>query len=169
MTLYSIDTSALITLDRDYSYDVFPGLWDKYIVGLVGEGRFLASEEVKDELKAGDDDLFRWLINNCDQMFVPTDTRIMRRVGELGARFPNFVASEKPSKNHADPFVVGLALEAPSLFPKICSEGDVWVITYEQPTGNLGGPKIPDVCRACGMRHAKLIEIFRTEGWKIVA
>jgi len=49
--IYCMDTSAFIRLDRDYSREVFPSLWDEFIVGLVNEGRLIATEEAKEELK----------------------------------------------------------------------------------------------------------------------
>lgn len=168
--IYSVDTSALIELDRTYSYDVFPPLWDIHIINLVKSGRFLASEEVKDELKSGDDWLYRWLMSNCSEMFVLSTTQIGNKLTQIMNRFPNFGNIEKPSKNHSDPFVVALALEIPNLsnlFPDLFHEAksidDVMVITYENATGDLNGPKIPDICKEIGIRIGKLIDVFKLE------
>ena len=69
--IYSIDTSALIDLDRWYSYEVFAPLWDNNFVALVNEGRLIASVEVRDELRKGDDFLYRWVMKSggplCDR------------------------------------------------------------------------------------------------------
>lgn len=43
--IYCMDTSAFIRLDRDYSRDVFPSLWDDFITGIVNGGRLIATEE----------------------------------------------------------------------------------------------------------------------------
>ncbi len=101
--IYCIDTSALIDLDRDYSLDVFPSLWEKHSVGLVEERRLVATEEIKTELQKQDDDLYRWLKNHCKQMFYPTTSPVMAKVGEILSQYKNLVNPEKPDKNHADP------------------------------------------------------------------
>jgi hypothetical protein len=165
--VYSIDTSALVFLDREYSYDVFRPLWDKRIIGLVNEGRLIASEEVKEELKNGDDWLYHWLKDNCDGMFVKTNTEIMNRVADVMTNYPNFGAAQKPSKNFADPFVLALAIEAPNIFPAVCQGSECVVVTYEQKSGNIRGPKLPDVCQACKVRAVKLIDVFKAEGWRM--
>jgi hypothetical protein len=41
------------------------------------------------------------------------------------------------------------------------------VITYEKFTGNLRGPKMPDICKYYGLKVGRLIDIFKNEGWKI--
>lgn len=167
--IYSIDTSALIFLDREYSYDVFPALWDNHIIGLIEEGRLIASEEVKEELKRGDDELYDWISNNCSQMFIKTNDVIMSQVAQLLVQYPNLVNSDKPSKDQADPFVIALAIEAPNICEEVCDEPDCVVVTYEQKTGNMNGPKMPDVCQACQIKVIKLIDIFKYEGWKFAA
>ncbi len=165
--IYSIDTSALIDLDRYYPYDVFPSLWDEHIVNLVNERRLIATEEVKEELEKGDDKLYKWLTNNCKSMFIKTNKPIMNRVIEIVTQFKNIVNPDKPDKNHADPFVIALAFEFPNIYPNIFGNHQMAVVSHEKFTGNLKGPKIPDICREYKIRVLKLIDIFKTEGWKI--
>jgi hypothetical protein len=168
--IYSVDTSALIELDNTYSYEVFPSLWDIHIINIAKSGKFLSSEEVKDDLKRGDDWLYQWLMNNCSEIFVPSTTQIGFRLTKIMNQFPNFGNVEKPNKNYSDPFVVALALDIPnlsSLFPDLFHEArsieDVMVITYENATGNLNGPRIPDICKELGIRIGKLIDVFKQE------
>ncbi len=167
--IYCVDTSALIFLDRENSYDVFPILWDNYLTNLVLEGRFIASEEVKVELKGQDDFLYNWLKTNCGNMYLPTTTEIMETVTRILADYPNLMNPMKPSQNHADPFVIALAIEAPTICAGICQDTTTSVVTYEKATGNTNGPRIPDVCRACNIRVIKLIDIFKTEGWRLTS
>lgn len=164
--IYSVDSSAFIFLNREYSHDVFPDLWDKKILGLIGEGRLIATEEVKDELQRGDDFLKEWVKSKCDDMFIKTNGDLMGRVQKLLTDYPNFVNSSKPSKDFADPFVIALALEAPTICADVCDDPECVVVSYENYTGNMHGPKIPDVCRACNIRVIRLIDIFKAEGWK---
>lgn len=165
--IYCIDTSALIDLDREYSLEVFPTLWEKHIVGLIDEGRLIATEEIKTELKKQDDELRKWIMDNCKSMFYPTETPVMGKVGEILSRFPNLINPAKPDKNYADPFVIALALEIPNLFDNISSLDEVMVITHERFTNNLNGPKMPDICRQFDLKVGKLIQLFKSEQWKI--
>jgi hypothetical protein len=165
--IYCIDTSALINLDREYSYEVFPSLWDDFITHLVEEGRLIATEEVKEDLKKRDDELFNWVMKHCDMMFIKTNTLVMERVRLILAQFKNFINPEKPDKNFSDPFVIALALEAQNILPYVDGETEIMVITYERFTGNLHGPKMPDICKYYGLKVGKLIDIFKVEGWKI--
>jgi len=164
--IYCIDTSALIDLDRDYSEEVFPPLWEN-LINLVNESRLIAAEEVKEDLKRGDDTLYNWIIQHCSQMFIPTNTEIMNQVVKITNRFSNLIDENKPSKNQADPFVIALALEVLNRYSHISPNTKIMVITHEKFTGNLNGPKMPDICRFYDLKVGKLIDIFKTEGWRI--
>jgi len=67
--------------------------------------------------------------------------------------YPNLV-SVLSGKSQADPFVIALA-----------KARDAMVVTAESPTGNLRGPKIPDVCRAEGIEWGSFVEVLKREGW----
>ncbi len=165
--LYCIDTSAFIKLDRDYSRDVFPSLWDNYILELISEGRLFASEEVKEELKRKDDDLFKWISTHGADVFVKTGITIMNRVTEIMGKFPNLINPNNPTHNLADPFVIALALETANVFPGVGPGEETMVVTYENYTGDIKGPKMPDICKYYQLKVGKLIDIFKTEGWRI--
>jgi len=156
--IYSIDTSALIDLDRWYSYEVFAPLWDEFLVRLVDESRLIASVEVKHEIIRKDDFLCSWMMDHCWGMFLESDDGTMSQVIKIVARHPSIVNPQKPSKNHADPFVIALAIEAPRLFALTCGEPQCAVVTHDR--------FIQTVCRKSGIRVMKLIDMFRTEGWK---
>lgn len=165
--IYCMDTSAFIALERDYSHDVFPSLWDDFIISLVKENRLIASEEVKEELKRKDNDLVNWVKRNCNEVFAKTDIQILEHVKDIMNRFPNLINSDNPSRNQADPFVIALALKTRQSIKEEKRDSGLIVITYENFTGNLGGPKMPDICRYFKVRVGKLIDIFKIEGWKI--
>ena len=59
---YCIDTSSLIDLwRRHYPPDVFQTLWEKDIEALIFQGEIIAPQEVFNELKQKDDELFKWV------------------------------------------------------------------------------------------------------------
>ena len=63
--------------------------------------------------------------------------------------------------------VISLALETQNVLPDIDNDEKTMVITYGKYTGNLNGPKMPDICKYYGLKVGKLIDIFKTEGWRI--
>jgi hypothetical protein len=164
--IYCIDTSALIDLDRLYPKEVFPSLWEKYLVEITREGRLISPHEVREELERKDDELWNWIKVNCKNLFIRDTQSVIDRVAELQTRFEGWINPEYPQKNMADPFVVALALEAHNIFPAV-KEKETIVITHEVSTGNLAKLKLPDICRNLGLRPCRLIDLFKNEKWKI--
>lgn len=163
--IYSLDTSALIFMKSEYSYDVFgSSLWDVYFKNLVDERRLIASVEVKEELKDKDAELSGWLKDNCRKMFIDSNEIIQNRQKEIINRYPGFVNLET-NKNYADPFIIALALEAGKVLKGFDANTKAVVVTYEGASGNLKGPKMPDICKEYGLKVWKLINIFREEKW----
>ncbi len=159
--IYSIDASALIDLDRWYSYEVFEPLWDDLLICLVDEGRLIASVEVKHEIARKDDFLSNWIIGNCRGMFVESDSGVIYEMTRIVEKYPSIVNPNNPSRNHADPFVIALAVEAPRLFALTCDKPQCAVVTHDG--------HIQTMCRKFGVKGLKLIDVFRTEGWKFKA
>lgn len=59
--IYCVDASSLIDGYVDvYPSNIFAGLWSK-IDDLVNQGRFVAPEEIYDELEDQQDELFDWV------------------------------------------------------------------------------------------------------------
>lgn len=150
--IYSIDTSALLDgWIRYYPPDIFPGLWRR-IEDLIGQGALRATEEVLEELKRKDDDVFKWAKLHME-MFVPIDESTQEIVTTILKDFEKLVDTRK-NRSFADPFVIALA------HLNKCT-----IVSGEKGTGNPDRPKIPDVCRALGIRCISLLELIRREGW----
>lgn len=150
---YSVDTSALLDgWRRYYPPDVFPALWER-LDGLIGLGHFRATEEVLEELKRKDDEIYAWAAERRESLFVPLDEAIQVEVAAILANHKKLVDTRQ-NRSAADPFVIALArLES-------CT-----VVTGERPTGSSERPNIPDVCGALGVRCIGLLELIRSEGW----
>ncbi|MFP4437711.1 MAG: DUF4411 family protein [Chloroflexaceae bacterium] len=151
---YSIDTNALINCwRRTYPRDVFPGLWIK-LEELVQVGNLIASEEVLRELEKVDDDdtLLQWARTNR-QMFVSTDEQIQLAVRTILGAHPGLVNIRK-NQSGADPFVIAVA--------KVNNGA---VITDERVSNNPERPKIPDVCRAIGIKSFSVLNFLKGQGW----
>lgn len=160
--IFSIDTSALIDLDRWYSYEVFASLWDDFLTNLANEGRLIASVEVREELAKRDDFLYRWTDERCPGMFIESDQQVLSNVTKVLAEYAAMLNPEKPSTHHADPFVIALAREAPRLLALTCPGHECAVVTHE------GFNKLMrTACRDLGIETMRLIDMFKAEGCRL--
>jgi len=150
---YSIDTSALMDWwIRNYPPDVFPTILNRMNV-FSGDGTLVATEMVLVELTKKDDDLHGWARGQTG-LFVPVDEPIQRAVDGIVNGHAGFVDPDS-TRDVADPFVIALAEQ------RGCP-----VVTGERP-GRVRKPKIPDVCRARGLRCMSLLEMFREVGLQL--
>lgn len=154
--LYSVDTNVLIDAWREwYAPTSHPTFWER-LEQLAIQGKLKISDAVLWELEEVEDDtLTAWCKERENILCYPSVAELQRRVGRLGSQYPNFVNQKLGTKNFADPFVVALAQMHPG-----CS-----VVTHEKGTGNLNGPRIPDVCKAEDIRFMRLPRLVREEGW----
>jgi len=132
---------------------VFPTVW-KRIDDLATSGHLIATDEVLRELEKMDDDLYNWM-KKRPHMVVPVDGRVQPVVSQVLAAHPRLVNTQR-GRSQADPFVIALARV----------ENGV-VVSGEMRSGNLNRPKVPDVCDALGIRHIRLVDMFREQGWTI--
>lgn len=145
---YCVDTSGWLDgWQRFYPKDVFPSLWTR-IEERIGTGDIITSEEVYIELSKKADDLHDWVMQR-KQMLVPIDEPIQRRVSELLGLYPRLVDTLK-NRSTGDPFVIATAE----------IRGAV-VVSGEIATNKLDKPRIPDVCRAHGIRCITFLEMIR--------
>ena len=145
---FCIDTSAWIDgWQRYYPIDVFPSLWVK-LEEEISKGNIISSDEVYIELSKKADDLHKW-IQSHKEMVLPLTETIQKRAGQLLARYPRLVDT-LGNRSKADPFVIATAIECKAV-----------VVTGEKGIGNLGKPKIPDVCNATGIRCIDFLQMIR--------
>jgi predicted nucleic acid-binding protein len=150
---YCIDTSSLIAAwEERYPPEHFPRLW-----GLLGEAirtrRVFVHEAVVDETSKKSKELHAWL-REFDAHIVPFTVEIQTEARSILRRFERLVM-ERKSATAADPFVIATAIV----------HGHT-VIT-EEGRGSANRPRIPDVCRACGIDCITLLGAIRAEGWVI--
>lgn len=149
---YVFDTSALIgAWVRSYPPDAFPALWDS-LDELVEAGELSAPEEVLEELKSQDDDLYKWVKDRKAAIIVPTSRAVMLEARAILADHPRLTMPGR-GRGRADPFVIALA----------ATQGTV-VVTQEQG-GSASKPRIPYVCEQRSVECAELLDVIRREGW----
>jgi hypothetical protein len=142
---------------RYYPTDIFASVPER-IAALIGEGRLLAAELVKDEIGAvGTAELVTWGNANVG-IWVPTAELLAAAMG-IQNRFPG-LRDPKAEFEEADAYVIALAQMRNGI-----------VVTQETSAAEKRNPKrthfIPDVCRELGQPCISLLGLMRREGWKL--
>lgn len=149
MTVFSIDTSALIAARYEvYRPTTFPALWTA-LEQLIANGELVASEEVLYELQRQDDELLAWA-RNQPRLFIPLDETIEGAVRRI-VNVPHAI-NGKAMDNSADPFVIAVAM---------AKNGTV--VSSEKP-GSPSNPKIPYLCQHFNIPHQSLQEFVNGLG-----
>lgn len=146
MTVYVVDTSVWINAWRYYppTVPLFRPIWTG-LATMIADGRLVSPDEVRKELKRGNDDAFAWTESQSG-LYHPLDGDLQARLSEVMARFPDLVDANS-DKSAGDPFVVALA--------ELKSGA---VVTDENPRRHpTARPKIPDACDGMKIRCIKLL------------
>ncbi len=151
---YCIDSSSLITAWRiNYPYENFESLWNK-ISELMDSGQIIAPMEVYEELKKGNDDLYKW-IRKRKKIFQEISEDNQYLISEILTKFPKLIEEKNPSVQ-ADPMVIALAKTTKTI-----------VITEEKPdSAKKKKTKIPTVCNDYKIPYQSLVELIKQEKWK---
>lgn len=153
--VYSCDSSSLIMASGVlYPMDNFPVLWGK-IEELIRSKRLKMSELVYEEAMRGEvlrnwcpeKELKPFLLSKVDESIQATLRRIQWDYENL--------TPPHTGRSSADPWVIALAMQY--------QQGVV--VTEEQPTGNLQGPRIPDVCKDLGIECIGIASLAARENW----
>ncbi|MGD1047237.1 MAG: DUF4411 family protein [Candidatus Krumholzibacteriaceae bacterium] len=151
--LYAVDTCSLTALRRVYPKDVFEGVWD-LVSDLADKGVIISIEDVYEELAVQDDEVLDWA-NLHAKMFHPLDGVLQEMAKEILSSHSSLLDYRK-RKSSADPFLIALARS------KNCP-----IVSEETPSGPSGREKIPDVCKAYGIRCIPLLEMLREQGLRL--
>ncbi len=155
MPKYCFDTSALVDgWIRSYPYDIFPSLWTN-LDQMIEAGDIICPDEVFVELKKKEDGLYQWAAKRKMKLFYHLDSDLQLAVIDIEKQFPG-LAAQKSFRNHADPFVIGLAKIIKGI-----------VVTGERNKGGFNEfhVKIPFACKHYGIRCISLLEFIREQKW----
>ena len=159
LTIYVIDTSALIDMKLHTPIDVYPTQW-KMMENLIKCERLKAPIEVFEEIEEKDDELYAWVKKNRN-MFIEITSGQIEAVKEIMELFPSLV--DESRKHSADPWVIALAIDMRKQMG-LTEEREIIVVTNERLRGNK--IKIPFVCIHFNVPYISLIDMLRAEGWK---
>ena len=156
MSDYCFDTSAFMEpWNRWYPVDVFPSLWES-ISEHIRHNRIISPLEVKRELQAKDDALYRWLRDH-DGLFQEETLEIVEFMHHEIFAIEQFRRIAEAGRNGADPLVISLA--------KVTGRT---VVTNEQRVGSESRRvKIPRICDHFGVRWIGPLQYYRETGIRI--
>jgi uncharacterized protein DUF4411 len=151
--IYLLDTSSFLDLKRYYPRDRLGVLWEK-LEELAEEGRFITPREVVRELEGPADEIHAWA--ETVPSIIELDNEQAAALREVQTRFPKMADPSKLGP-HADPICVALGLV------RTRKGEDCYVINEEKDTVTAS-EKIPYVCRAFGVKWARVLQVPELEG-----
>ena len=151
ISIYCIDTSALINLTRLYPRNLFPAIWEK-LEDLVRRGELISPVEVYKEIEARDDPIFQWCKQN-KRMFKDIDDCQTQKIAQIETKYETVYWKTQIDKDApwADPWLIALS---------ICE--DAIIITDE---GNRPD-HIPYIANHFQKQCLKLLKLFEEIGVK---
>lgn len=153
--IYCIDTSSLINLmppwKKDiYRRDVFPTLWEK-LENMISSDELISAMEVYEEIKVGQDEIYKWCKNN-KKMFKDIDDCQSQRFQDVKKQYDeNYWEIESGKERWADPWVISLS---------ICEEAII--VADENNVQN----KIPFIAGKFNVTCLGLLDFFKEIGVK---
>lgn len=169
VSLYVVDTSFLIEVHKRYPEKMLPGIW-KDIEALIRAGRIVAPECVKNEINRQDDELKEW-VNSHSEMFETISTELLAATGIVVNTFTRTAHALSQNPDHADPFVIGLAMIlgkqsrfVPHIIAVVAEEK--CKLAGNQDLRDSEIEKIPDVCQKFGIPCITHLEMFKREGFR---
>jgi hypothetical protein len=167
--IYVIDTSFLIEVHKRYPRKLLPGIW-KDLESLIQAGKITAPIYVRNEINRQDDELKDW-VNNHTEMFESVSPELLTMTGVIVNTFKRTAHAMSQNPDHADPFVVGLAMK---LRKQSRFVPHAIVVVAEEKSKLGGNPilrddeieKIPDVCQKLGIPCISHLEMFKKEGFR---
>jgi hypothetical protein len=108
-TIYIIDTSSLIDLQRWRPQNKHGAVWQK-LDGMIRDCRLIAPEQVYDELRTGKDSLAKWAASHKKggRLFKKTTRQHVGIAKQIIHHYSGLIDADRTG-SQADPFVIALA------------------------------------------------------------
>lgn len=157
---YLLDTNVFIEAkNRYYGFDFCPAFWDWLI--RENESQVVFSiDRIRDEIKAGDDELVDWVNERGAEFFLKPDGGMMLALGA--------VSSWAESQDY-EQGAVSTFLEAADLYlvAHALAHGHT-VVTHELFSDSKKRIKIPNACIPLGIKCVSTWEMLRNERARFV-
>ena len=160
MTTYLLDSNVFIQAKNDhYGFDFVPGFWE-WLIKENQAGSVASIEKVRDELRAGKDDLSEWAKQRDDGFFLTPDSAVVQALSQVSNWSGNQVykaAAVATFLKVADYWLVAHALAYNCV-----------VVTHETSDNTLMKIKIPNACVGLGLRCINPYQMLRQERARFV-
>ena len=162
--MYVLDSNIFIEAkNRYYGFDIAPGFWE-WLEHSYTTGKICSIRPVYAELTKRGDQLAEWVKMKSHKGIFTTidgDQAIYGFVNKIitWAEDENYETSETQKfADCADPFLIAFA-----------AAYGYTVVTHERPAPNSRNKiKIPDVCKAFGVKYCDTFTMFRSTGAQLV-
>lgn len=160
MMAYYLDANIFIEASRRYyGFDFCPAFWN-WLLAQNDAGKVFSVQAVAQELADGNDELKEWAEAQGEKFLIPPESHVETRLEQI----QSWVAAQKytPSAiaeflESADHYIISQALA-----------DNRNLITHEIPSDTKNRVKIPNVCKAFGVRYLSLFKMLRQEKAKFV-
>ena len=163
MAIFIVDSNFFIEAYRaTYPLDIATGFWKK-VKFLANEGLIVSIDKVKKELYHKNDDLEAWCKQNLPNDFFKVTTDVIKEYGKvtewtmsMNRHYMPKAINEFLDADEADAFLVAYSL---------ADRSNRYIVTQEVSAPlKISKIKIPDCCKALGVRYTTTIEMFRKLG-----
>ena len=157
---YLLDSNVLIAAKNlYYGMDFCPGFWD-WLKKTYEEEKVYSVAKVRDEIFAGDDELFEWVKSLPKLFFLQpqqSDVSALQKISTWVSGGKYEQAAVAQFLQLADYYICAQALA-----------GDYTVVTFEVPSESRKKVKIPDVCLAMNIPYINTFDLLRRERARFV-
>ena len=157
---YLLDSNVLITAKNlYYGMDFCPGFWD-WLKKAYEKEKVNSVAKVRDEIFAGDDELFDWVKSLPKAFFLQpqqSDVDALQKISSWVTTGKYDQAAVAQFLQLADYYICAQALT-----------GEHTVVALEVPSESRKRVKIPDVCLAMNIPYINTFDLLRREGARFV-
>ena len=163
MAIYVLDSNFFIQAHRfTYPIDIATGFWNK-VKDLAQEGTIVSIDKVKEELYKNNDALKTWCKENLPRTFFKDSSDTMIQYSQVVSwamsrsdHYQQKAIEAFLDADEADAFLVAFAL---------ADLKNRFIVTQEvSKPQQRNKVKIPDCCKALGVRYLNTIDMFRELG-----
>lgn len=160
MTTYLLDSNVFIQAKNDhYGFDFVPGFWE-WLIKENQAGSVASIEKVRDELRAGKDDLSEWAKQRDDGFFLTPDSAVVEALSQV---------SNWSGNQGYKPAAVATFLKVADYWLVAHALAYNWVVvTHETSDNTLMKIKIPNACVGLGLRCINPYQMLRQEKARFV-
>lgn len=162
--MYVLDSNVFIEAkNRYYGFDIAPGFWE-WLEHSYATGIICSFKPVYDELTTGDDELANWVnLKSHKGIFTAIDG------DQATSDFVRQILTWLKSENYDSSAMRDFAEIADSFLIAFAAAHGYTVVTHERPAPNSRNKiKIPDVCKAFGVKYCDTFTMFRSTGAQLV-